>query len=188
VRKIIAISIAVWLSGCASNSGVVPMSANSFSVSRQAATGFEGTARIKSQALVDARNYCSSQNKPANILSVLEQPPAPFGGFPKVDVEFNCEDQTKINQIADDQHCKSYGAAVGSPAYVQCRNNQEIARAERTREASAREAANTAASEADARAYRGLAAASMMQNNRPPPVIRVENCNPGGLKPNTCSY
>ena len=47
----------LFISGCASNSGVVPIGPDTFMVSRQAATGFSGLGTLKADAFQEANQY-----------------------------------------------------------------------------------------------------------------------------------
>lgn len=49
--KMIYFVIVVLVTGCASNSGVVPIGPDTFMVSRQAATGFSGSGTLKSRSI-----------------------------------------------------------------------------------------------------------------------------------------
>ena len=83
--------ICVLYSGCAANSGVVPMGQGNFMVSRQAATGFSGTGNLKAEALREANQYCVDQQKQSSVISWREaEPPFLLGNFPKVEVQFTC--------------------------------------------------------------------------------------------------
>lgn len=89
--------ILMILSGCASNSGVVPIGPDTFMVSRQAATGFSGLGTLKADAFQEANKYCLSQNKHIRVVNTSESsPPYVLGNFPRAEVQFMClekEDQ-----------------------------------------------------------------------------------------------
>jgi hypothetical protein len=77
--------------GCASNSGVVAIGADTYMVSRQAATGFSGSGTLKADAVREANEYCMHKNKIAKVLKSTEaRPPYIFGNFPKAEIEFMC--------------------------------------------------------------------------------------------------
>ena len=83
------------LNGCAHNTGVVAIGNGTFTVSRQAATGFHGMGGLRAQAMVEANEHCSAQGKSVQVLEVREaQPPFILGNFPKVDVDFTCTNET----------------------------------------------------------------------------------------------
>jgi hypothetical protein len=81
----------LFLSGCAANSGVAPLGADTFVVSRQAATGFSGSGNLKGEALTEASQYCTGQGKSVLVTNTKEAaPPYVMGNFPKAEVEFMC--------------------------------------------------------------------------------------------------
>src|SRR3984893_8456128 len=70
----------LFLSGCAANSGVAPLGADTFVVSRQAATGFSGSGNLKGEALTEAGQYCAGQGKSLLVTNTKEAAPgsSPF--------------------------------------------------------------------------------------------------------------
>lgn len=87
------LAVTVLVSGCASNSGVVPIGTDTFMVSRQAATGFSGAGILKAEAFQEANQYCLSQRKKLQVVNTYEaQPPYVLGNFPKAEVQFMCLD------------------------------------------------------------------------------------------------
>ena len=83
--------LALILTGCAANSGVVSMGQDSFMVSRQAATGFSGSGNLKAEAITEAGQYCSSRGKTVQVVNSTEaQPPYILGNFPKAEIQFKC--------------------------------------------------------------------------------------------------
>lgn len=87
------LAVALLVSGCASNSGVVPIGTDTFMVSRQAATGFSGSGTLKAEAFQEANQYCAGQHKRLQVVSTSEaQPPYVFGNFPKAEIQFMCLD------------------------------------------------------------------------------------------------
>lgn len=89
--KLFFFSIAVLLSGCAANSGVIALGNDSYLVSRQAATGFSGSSTLKAEAIQEASQYCYGQNKKVQVKNSTEaKPPYILGNYPKAEVEFTC--------------------------------------------------------------------------------------------------
>lgn len=81
----------IIFSGCAINSGVVPMGQDTYMVSRQAATGFTGMGSLKAEAFREASEYCKSQNKKLQVVHTSEsQPPYILGNFPRAEIQFMC--------------------------------------------------------------------------------------------------
>ncbi len=91
--KIILGIAVILLAGCAVNSGVVRIAPDTYTVSRQAATGFSGSGDLKFKAIVEADAFCKRQGKSLRILRTGgTHPPYFFGNFPKAEVEFRCID------------------------------------------------------------------------------------------------
>ena len=109
MKVLLALSMGVLiLSGCASNSGVVPNGDDTFMVSRQAATGFSGLGTLKADAIQEANQYCLQQDKTLHVISATEaEPPFILGNFPKADVKFSCVDiaanSRDVSDSSDDQ-------------------------------------------------------------------------------------
>jgi len=60
-------------------------------VSRQAATGFSGTADLKAESLREANEYCVKQQRQMEVLRATEsQPPYILGNYPRAEVQFKC--------------------------------------------------------------------------------------------------
>lgn len=98
--KVFYFSIAIFLAGCASNSGVIPIGPDTFMVSRQAATGFSGSGTLKGEAFQEANQYCLNQKKMLQVVNTTEaQPPYILGNFPKVELQFMCLD-AKDSELA----------------------------------------------------------------------------------------
>ena len=66
--KNIIITVVVFLAGCASNSGVIPIGKDTFMVSRQAATGFSGSGTLKAEAFQEAAQYCEKLGKSLQVV------------------------------------------------------------------------------------------------------------------------
>lgn len=94
MEKIIyLLAVAVMIGGCAINSGVVSMGQDTFMVSRQAATGFSGSGKLKAKALQEASKFCENQGKCLQVIHVSEtRPPYILTNFPKAEVHFMCLD------------------------------------------------------------------------------------------------
>lgn len=91
--RTIYFSLAILLSACASNSGVVPIGSDTYMVSRQAATGFSGSGTLKAEAFREANEFCLSQKKKLQVVSTTEaQPPYILANFPKAEIQFMCLD------------------------------------------------------------------------------------------------
>ena len=76
MKKVLYSALVILVTGCASNSGVVPIGPDTFMVSRQAATGFSGSGTLKAEAFQEANQYCLSQKKKLQVVHTAEaQPP-----------------------------------------------------------------------------------------------------------------
>jgi hypothetical protein len=79
------------LTGCAQNSGIIPMGGETYMVSRQAATGFSGMGTLKAEAMREAYEQCKKSQKIVNVLETIDaKPPYIFGNFPKTEIRFKC--------------------------------------------------------------------------------------------------
>jgi len=83
--------LCLGLTGCAINSGIIPMEKNTFKVYRQASTGFWSAYAIKCRTLSEANQFCVDQGKSLKVLLFNEhQPPYILGNFPRAEVQFTC--------------------------------------------------------------------------------------------------
>tara|TARA_R110000823_G_scaffold315288_1_gene446476 strand:+ start:2015 stop:2293 length:279 start_codon:yes stop_codon:yes gene_type:complete len=81
----------LFLAGCASNSGVVPMGNDTYMVSRQAASAFSGMGTLKADAMREAYAECQKTGKRVEIVEAIDaKPPYIFGNFPKTEIRFRC--------------------------------------------------------------------------------------------------
>ena len=93
MRRILLIAVATALAACASNPGVIQTGPNSYTVGRQAKTGFYGGSilQLKAQAVADAQGYCAKSGRQAKVTNSSEsQGPYVFGTYPRAEVEFEC--------------------------------------------------------------------------------------------------
>ena len=89
--KRISCLVALLMTGCASNSGVVPMGNDTYMVSRQAASGFSGMGTLKADAMREAYAECQKTGKSVQVLETVDaKPPYIFGNFPKTEIRFKC--------------------------------------------------------------------------------------------------
>jgi hypothetical protein len=118
---VFAVGTAV-LSSCAVNSGIVTAGPNSFVVSRQAASGFSNIGELKPEALNEAGQYCSGQQKSLVVQSVKEARPASYpGDFPRTEVQFSCWDESKVALgIAECGDRRLRGELKGYKAEAEC--------------------------------------------------------------------
>jgi hypothetical protein len=89
--KYTLMTLALVLSGCASNSGVVSMGNDTYMVSRQAASGFSGMGTLKADAMREAYQQCQLTGKRVEVIEIIDaKPPYIFGNFPKTEIRFKC--------------------------------------------------------------------------------------------------
>ena len=85
------IILVLTLSSCASNSGVIPTGNGTFLITKQAATGFPGTGKIKANALKEANSHCRSLSKELEVTNLDEnEGPYILGKYPRVELSFKC--------------------------------------------------------------------------------------------------
>ncbi len=95
--RILITATAIFLAGCATNSGVIPIGKDTFMVSRQAATGFSGSGTLKAKAFQEANEYCTNLGKLLQVISTHEtSPPYIFTNFPKAEIQFMCLDASDV--------------------------------------------------------------------------------------------
>jgi hypothetical protein len=88
---IVVAIVAILLSACASNSGVVRMGNDTFFISKQAATGFTGLGSLRGDAMREAYAQCSQAGKSVEVTNTDQSnPPYLLGNFPRVDITFRC--------------------------------------------------------------------------------------------------
>ena len=89
--RYVSVIFLLALSGCASNSGIVPMGNDTYMVSRQAATGFSGMGTLKAEAMREAYEQCQLTGKRVEVIEAIDtKPPYIFGNFPKTEIRFKC--------------------------------------------------------------------------------------------------
>lgn len=83
--------VALMLAGCATHSGVVPLTADTFLISRQAATGIGGMGNLRPEVMAEARQHCEALGRSLVVISTREsEPPYVMGNYPRIDLEFRC--------------------------------------------------------------------------------------------------
>lgn len=98
--KKIAIALAIlMLVGCAVNSGVVKLGTNLYMVSHRGATGWSPIEALKTDAITEAGACCVQQKKTLEVVDTQQShPPYLLGSFPRVDLQFKCIRQTKVDK------------------------------------------------------------------------------------------
>jgi len=89
--KYALIAFVLILSGCAANSGIIPMGNDTYMVSRQAASGFTGMGTLKADAMKEAYQQCQLSGRSVEVIETIDaKPPYIFGNFPKTEIRFKC--------------------------------------------------------------------------------------------------
>jgi len=123
------VPVALAVAGCAVNSGVVPVDQNTFKVSRQAASGFSDFGNLKPDALNEAKQYCTDQQKSLVVINVKEaRSSSGPGDFPRAEIQFKCWDAERINTIRAECNDKRIKKELkGFKAAVECAGPKVIA-------------------------------------------------------------
>ncbi len=83
--------LVLLLTGCAANSGVIPMGGDTYMVSRQAASFMTGMGTLKADAMKEAYGQCRPEGKRVEVIEVIDaKPPFILGNFPKTEIRFKC--------------------------------------------------------------------------------------------------
>ncbi|MDO9298656.1 hypothetical protein [Bradyrhizobium sp.] len=117
------------MGGCAINSGVVQTGQNTFTVSRQAASGFSNYSELRPEAINEANQYCANQRQSAVMINIKDarQSSGP-GDFPRAEVQFTCVDPTKIDSIMAECNEKRLKKEIrGYKASVECSTQRVVA-------------------------------------------------------------
>jgi hypothetical protein len=80
---------AAILTGCATQSGVVPAGDNTFTVFHQGAGAWVSSAELRANALKEAGQFCDSKQKPLKVIHTKEVA-AGIAQFPQAEIQFTC--------------------------------------------------------------------------------------------------
>ena len=93
MNKILTIISFLIITSCAYNSGVILDGENEFSLTRQAASGFQGHGKLKSEAVNEGKQFCSAMNKKFELVSQERICEIMLPGcFPAIEISFKCVD------------------------------------------------------------------------------------------------
>ena len=91
MNKLLIISIYLLLTACAIDTGIISLTDHTFTLSKQAATGFSGIDGVRESVRQEASQFCGNLKKSLKVISSHEtQPPYILGNFPKADMTFTC--------------------------------------------------------------------------------------------------
>ncbi len=81
----------LFLTGCASHTGVVPIGRDTFMVAKQQATGFPGLGNMKAEIISEGAAHCAAKGQEFQLVSTNEsQPPYILGNYPRSEIQFMC--------------------------------------------------------------------------------------------------
>ena len=109
MKKLSIAALSVFLSACASHTGVVSIGKDTYMVAKQAATGFPGLGNLKAEIIAEGSSHCMKLGKQFQLVSTQEtQPPYILGNYPRSEIQFMCLDSTdrdlqrpKLNKTPD---------------------------------------------------------------------------------------
>lgn len=87
--KFISVILFVFLDGCASNTGVIPIGKNKFMISHRDNGPLSSLGALKAAAYKDAAAFCSAKNNSLEVINSNDTPRS-FGQFPETEVQFTC--------------------------------------------------------------------------------------------------
>ncbi|MEK6787940.1 MAG: hypothetical protein AABY68_03205 [Pseudomonadota bacterium] len=86
-----AIALTALLAGCASHSGIVPMSQGKFMITKQTGNAFLGIGSLKAEVVQEAVSFCGAMDKDMSQVAYDEsKPPFILGNYPRVELQFSC--------------------------------------------------------------------------------------------------
>jgi hypothetical protein len=93
MKKLSIAVLSIFLSACASHTGVVSIGKDTYMVAKQAATGFPGLGNLKAEIIAEGSSYCTSKGKQFQLVGTQEtQPPYILGNYPRSEIQFMCLD------------------------------------------------------------------------------------------------
>jgi putative hemolysin len=92
--KIITIAAAVLLTGCATQTGVIPTGQDTYMVLRQGTGFWASPSTLSAEATREAADYCAKKGQVLTIISTREQPVGMRpGAYPEGEVRFSCKEK-----------------------------------------------------------------------------------------------
>ena len=84
--------ILILLTGCATQTGVIPTGADTFMILRQGTGFWVSPSTLTAEATREAGMYCANNRKSLNIISTREQPVGVRpGAYPEGEIRFSCK-------------------------------------------------------------------------------------------------
>lgn len=79
------------LVGCATTSGIGNIGKDTYTLRREAGSGFSGLATLRGETLREAAAHCRGMGREFLLVRTQEsRPPYVFGNYPSVDLDFMC--------------------------------------------------------------------------------------------------
>lgn len=89
--RCISLALLVGVAGCASNTGIVPIGKNQYTIAKQQATGFPGLSNLRAEIIAEATAFCVGKGLEFELKKVQEtQPPYILGNYPRSEIFFIC--------------------------------------------------------------------------------------------------
>jgi S1-C subfamily serine protease len=86
------------LNACASHTGVIPISNDTFMIAKQQATGFPGLGNLRAEIIREGEIFCSARGESFELTNVEEtQPPYILGNYPRSEINFKCSKVVAAN-------------------------------------------------------------------------------------------
>ena len=90
---------AIFLSGCTTSSGVVPIGQDTYMISRTE-KGFIGSSgKVKAEAFKEANSYCVSQGKKFQIVHTSQKDMVPYQSDASAEIQFMCLDTQDVELV-----------------------------------------------------------------------------------------
>jgi hypothetical protein len=124
-KQIILVSFLI-ITGCAIDTGVIPLNNHTYTITKQAATGFTPFYEVKNGVLQEATKYCDIMHKTLKIITLKNQTPYNTGNFPRADMTFSCESNPTENTTAPNvSYSKNIkcNTDIDCPSGLHCRAN-----------------------------------------------------------------
>lgn len=122
--RIVLVLPMAGMAGCASNTGVVSGGQGSYSLAKQAATGFPGLGNLKAEAVSEGNQYCLAQGQDFALTNATEtQPPYILGNYPRAEIEFRCvprQANARDERVRADKDKAGREMMVEFQAYIDC--------------------------------------------------------------------
>lgn len=88
------LAIVALLSGCATQTGVIPTGQNTYMVLRQGTGFWASPSTLSAAATKEAAEYCESKGKVIEIIATREAPVGIRpGAYPEGEVRFSCRER-----------------------------------------------------------------------------------------------